>query len=265
MVSDRVSLITGTGRGVGAGIAAALSGPGEKLVVCDLDAEAMEASAERARAAGAEVLGIGCDVSEEEQVEDLFARGVERFGRLDVVANTVAWIDPPGPIAELPTDRWHKAIRTNLDSVMYGTRAALRTMIPQRSGVIINVSSVNGTRGFPDRASYGATKAAIINFTQTTAMENRQYGIRANVLAPGAIQGERNRILRQWAAERAERNPPPLPPPEPPIALVDVDWIGRYVAFLVSDEGRFINGQGSVGRRVLPAPVAGHLPGLLGA
>jgi meso-butanediol dehydrogenase / (S,S)-butanediol dehydrogenase / diacetyl reductase len=243
MVSGRVSLITGTGRGVGAGIATALSGPGEKLVVCDLDAEASEASAERARAAGAEALSIPCDVSEEDQVEDLFVRAVEAFGRLDVVANTVAWIDPPGPIAELPTDRWHKAIRTNLDSVMYGTRAALRTMIPQRSGVIINVSSVNGTRGFPERASYGATKAAIINFTQTTAMENRQYGIRANVLAPGAIEGERNRILRQWAVERADRNPPPLPPPEPPIALVDVDWIGRYVAFLVSDEGRFINGQ----------------------
>jgi NAD(P)-dependent dehydrogenase (short-subunit alcohol dehydrogenase family) len=244
VMDDRVTLITGTGRGVGAGVASVLAAEGGKLVVCDLDPAACEASAEQARAAGAEVVAMVCDVSDEAQVEALFATAHEAFGRLDVLVNTVAWIDPPGPIVDLPTERWHKAIRTNLDSVMYGTRAALRTMIPNRSGVIINVSSVNGTRGFPDRASYGATKAAIINFTQTTAMENRQYGIRANVLVPGAVAGERNRILREYAAERASETGFQIsPPPEPPIELLDVDWIGRYVAFLVSPEGRFINGQ----------------------
>jgi meso-butanediol dehydrogenase / (S,S)-butanediol dehydrogenase / diacetyl reductase len=243
-LSERVALITGTGRGVGLGVARALAVEGGHLVVSDLDPDTSEASAEQARSLGADAVSIPCDVSEEDQVEALFARAIEAYGRLDVLVSTVAWIDPPGPIAELPTERWHKAIRTNLDSVMYCTRAALQTMIPNRSGVIINVSSVNGTRGFPDRVSYGATKAAIINFTQTTAMENRQYGIRANVLVPGAIAGERNRILREYALERASQTgSQSLPPPEPPIELLDVDWIGRYVAFLVSPEGRFINGQ----------------------
>jgi NAD(P)-dependent dehydrogenase (short-subunit alcohol dehydrogenase family) len=262
-MNDRVTLITGTGRGVGAGVAAALAAEGGKLVVCDLDPDASEESAAQARAAGAEVVSVACDVSDEEQVEALFATAHEAFGRLDVLVNTVAWIDPPGPIVDLPTERWHRAIRTNLDSVMYGTRAALRTMIPNRSGVIINVSSINGTRGFPDRASYGATKAAVINFTQTTAMENRQYGIRANVLVPGAIAGERNRILRQYAEERAGgAGPQALPPPDPPVELLDIDWIGRYVSYLVSPEGRFINGQALIIGESLRHPQQAVFPDL---
>src|SRR5690606_18864541 len=124
--------------------------------------------------------------SSEEAVESLFAQINKDHGGVHLLVNTVTWIDPPGPIVDLPTDRWHRAIRTNLDSVMFTTRAAMKTMIPAgNGGVIINISSLNGTRGFPDRPSYGATKAAVINFTQTTAMEGRQYGIRANCLVPG--------------------------------------------------------------------------------
>jgi NAD(P)-dependent dehydrogenase (short-subunit alcohol dehydrogenase family) len=261
---DRVSLITGTGRGAGRGIASALAAEGGKFVFCDLDETTLGESAEEARKAGAEVLALSCDVSEEEQVEALFAKAAEAYGRLDVLVNTVAWIDPPGPIAELPTDRWHKAIRTNLDSVMYCTRAGLQTMIPQRSGVIINISSLNGTRGFPDRACYGATKAAVINFTQTTAMENRQYGIRANVLVPGGIIGERIRVLRQYGIERmkerGEEPPARSPSPEPAPEMLDPDWVGRYVAWLVSPDGRHINGQALVIGEAPRSPLQAMFP-----
>jgi NAD(P)-dependent dehydrogenase (short-subunit alcohol dehydrogenase family) len=104
VMDDRVTLITGTGRGVGAGVASVLAAESGKLVVCDLDPAACEASAEQARAAGAEVVAMVCDVSDEEQVEALFATAHAAFGRLDVLVNTVAWIDPPGPIVDLP--RW---------------------------------------------------------------------------------------------------------------------------------------------------------------
>ena len=178
----------------------------------------------------------------------MFTQVREMFGGLDVLVNTVAWIDPPGPIVDLPTERWHKAIRTNLDSVMFCTRAALRMMIPKESGVIINVSSLNGTRGFPDRASYGATKAAVVNFTQTTAMEARQYGIRANCLVPGSIEGERTRILREMMQERARQGHTRMTwtYPDPPVEPLDPEWIGRYVRFLVSEDGRHVNGQAIV-------------------
>jgi NAD(P)-dependent dehydrogenase (short-subunit alcohol dehydrogenase family) len=246
-------LVTGAGRGAGWGIARGVAEPGNTVVVCDLDGEASQKVADELAGQGATALSIPCDVSDEAQVEAMFATVADRFGPLDVLVNTVAWIDPPGSIAELPTERWDKAIRTNLYSVMFCTRAALRGMIPNRSGVIVNISSLNGTRGFPDRVSYGATKAAIINFTQTTAMENRQYGIRANVLVPGAISGERIRLLgemgAQLAADRvAAGGPEPVRSayPDPPVEPLDPDWVGGYVAWLVSDAGRYINGQALV-------------------
>src|ERR1700693_1990207 len=161
-MTERVTLITGTGRGAGAGIAAIVASEGGRLGLCDLDAQSSDNSAEIAKGLGVDAISIPCDVSDEMQVEGMFTKAIETYGRLDVLINTVAWLDPPGPIVELPTERWHKAIRTNLDSVMYCTRAALRTMIPNRAGVIINISSINGTRGFPERSSYGATKAAVI-------------------------------------------------------------------------------------------------------
>jgi NAD(P)-dependent dehydrogenase (short-subunit alcohol dehydrogenase family) len=248
-MTDRTVLVTGAGRGAGHGIALALADDGGTVVVCDLDPATSDEAAELVRGRGAKSLSISCDVSDEAQVAAMFARIGEEVGPLDVLVNTVAWIDPPGPIAELPTDRWHKAIRTNLDSVMYCTRAALAMMIPRTKGVIVNISSLNGTRGFPDRPSYGATKAAVINFTQTTAMENRQYGIRANVLVPGGIEGERVRLLREMAAQRAKEHgdtPPPRIHPDPPMEMLDPEWIGRYVSFLISQDGRHINGQALV-------------------
>jgi NAD(P)-dependent dehydrogenase (short-subunit alcohol dehydrogenase family) len=260
-VADRTILITGAGRGAGMGVATALANEGGNIVICDLDKATCDATAKVVEERGATVLSLECDVSDENAVEGMFAAAIERFGSLEVLVNTVAWIDPPGPIAELPTERWHKTIRTNLDSVMFCTRAALQTMIPARKGVIINTSSLNGTRGFPDRPSYGATKAAIINFTQTTAMENRQYGIRANCLVPGGITGERGKILRELMAARADAGGPQRGVyPDPPTEPLDPEWIGRYISFLISEDGRHINGQSLVIGEASRSPLQSMFP-----
>jgi NAD(P)-dependent dehydrogenase (short-subunit alcohol dehydrogenase family) len=262
-MADRTILVTGAGRGAGQGIATELAKGGGNVVICDLDKDSSDATAKTIEANGATALSLQCDVSDENAVEAMFEAAVARFGTIDVLANTVAWIDPPGPIAELPTERWHKTIRTNLDSVMFCTRAVLRTMIPARKGVIINISSLNGTRGFPDRPSYGATKAAVINFTQTTAMENRQYGIRANVLVPGGISGERVRLLGEMGAARAaETGVAPLRGqyPDPPMEMLDPEWIGRYVSYLISEDGRHINGQALVIGEAPRSPLQSMFP-----
>lgn len=266
-MAGRITLVTGAGRGAGLGIATALADEGGTVVVCDLDPDTCDRAAAAVRERGAESLSIPCDVSDEQQVEAMFTRIAETCGTLDVLVNTVAWIDPPGPIVDLPTERWHKAIRTNLDSVMFCTRAALRMMIPRSSGVIVNISSLNGTRGFPDRVSYGATKAAVINLTQTTAMENRQYGIRANCLVPGGIDGERARVLRELMAARAKEGGPASPIdtdfyPDPPMELLDPEWIGRYVSFLISPDGRHVNGQALVIGEAPRSPLQAMFPDL---
>ncbi|MCW2541640.1 MAG: 3-oxoacyl-[acyl-carrier-protein] reductase [Frankiales bacterium] len=267
-MTQRTTLVTGAGRGAGLGIASALADQGGNLVVCDLDPDTSAAAAKLATERGARAVSIPCDVSDEVAVDAMFAQVKAEFGTLDALVNTVAWVDPPGPIAEMPTERWHKAIRTNLDSVMFCTRAALQIMIPQASGAIINVSSLNGTRGFPDRGSYGATKAAVINLAQTTAMENRAYGIRANCLVPGAINGERIRLLMEMAAARAAEKgadaEPPRPSfyPDPPIEFLDPEWVGRYVAFLLGDGGRHINGQALVIGEAPRSPLQAMFPDL---
>lgn len=250
-MGQRVTLVTGAGSGAGLGIAKELASEGGVVVVSDLDEGMSAAAAEEVQARGAIGISIPTDFSSEEQVEELFARiGADHQG-VELLVNTVAWIDPPGPIVDLPTERWHKTIRTNLDSVMFTTRAAMRTMIPAKKGVIINVSSLNGTRGFPDRPSYGATKAAVINFTQTTAMEGRQYGIRANCLVPGGINSNRIAVLGAQMAKRIEETggtigSMTIPPGQPAPEMLEGEWLGRYIAFLASDEGRFINGQALV-------------------
>jgi NAD(P)-dependent dehydrogenase (short-subunit alcohol dehydrogenase family) len=262
-MSTETILVTGAGRGAGRGIALALARTGRTIAVCDLDADAAGEAAKEIEERGATAASFQCDVSDETAVDTMVDQVVEQFGPLEVLVNTVAWIDPLGSIADMPTERWHKALRTNLDSVLFGTRAALRSMIPNTKGVIINVSSINGTRGFPDRACYGATKAAVINLTQTTAMENRAFGIRANVLVPGSITGDRIRILREMKASLGDDPTRPagvFPDPKP--EALDPEWIGRYVDFLISDDGRFINGQALVLGEAPRSPLQAMFPDL---
>jgi NAD(P)-dependent dehydrogenase (short-subunit alcohol dehydrogenase family) len=102
---------------------------------------------------------------------------------------------------------------------------------------------VNGTRGFPNRAGYGATKAALLNLTETIAMENREFGIRANVLVPGGIEGERGKILRQLAEEAGIAFAANIPQFDPPLKALHPRQLGKYVVFLASDDGAPINGQ----------------------
>lgn len=250
-MTERVTLVTGAGAGAGFGIAKELASEGGVIYVSDLNEELTAAAAEEVTARGATGIGIPADFSSEEQIESLFEQINRDHGGVELLVNTVAWIDPPGPIVDLPTERWHRAIRTNLDSIMFTTRAAMRTMIPAKKGVIINISSLNGTRGFPDRPSYGATKAAVINFTQTTAMEGRQYGIRANVLVPGGIMSPRLEVLGEMMKKRHEETGGSigsfdLPPGQPVPEVLDAEWIGRYVRFLASEDGRHLNGQALV-------------------
>jgi NAD(P)-dependent dehydrogenase (short-subunit alcohol dehydrogenase family) len=243
-MSDRVVLITGGARGAGLGIASVLAAEGGRVVICDIDDGALEAASATLRAAGGDVRPVLCDVSDEAAVERMFAKIHDLHGRLDVLVNAVAWLDPPGPISAMVTASWQQALHTNLDGLMFCTRAALGLMIPRRSGTIINISSINGMRGFPQRAAYGATKAAINNFTQTTAMENRKYGIRANCLAPGGIAGERMKIIGEMMASgAAEENGGAIAYPDPPRELLQPEAVGRYVAWLASEHSRDINGQ----------------------
>jgi meso-butanediol dehydrogenase/(S,S)-butanediol dehydrogenase/diacetyl reductase len=244
-LSGKRALVTGAGRGVGEGIALALAAAGADVAVCDLDEASSKATAAAIADKGVKSLGLHTDVSSEAEVQAMVDATVAEFGGIDILVNTVAWIDPPGPIVSMPYDRWQTGIRINLDSVFLCSKAALPVMQAARAGLIVNISSVNGTRGFPNRAVYGATKAAILNLTETLSIENREFGIRVNCLVPGAVSGGvRGRILGELAAQAGiEMRPRDIPTFDPPMRAVSPLELGDYVVFLAGPTGEAINGQ----------------------
>jgi NAD(P)-dependent dehydrogenase (short-subunit alcohol dehydrogenase family) len=237
-------LVTGAGRGAGLGIALALAAQGARVAVCDLDEEAAGRAAREVDERGGGGLALRADVSSEEEVRRAFAVALDAFDGIDLLVNTVAWIDPPGPVATMPYERWQTGVRINLDSVFLSSREALEPMRRQRSGSIVNISSLNGTRGMPNRAVYAATKSAILNLTETLALENREFGIRVNCVVPGGIvDSERSLILRELARQQGIPFRADWPDFDPPPRFVTPAEIGALVVFLAGPGGAAINGQ----------------------
>lgn len=245
-LKGRKALVTGAGRGAGQGIAEALARQGVDLILLDLDEETLSQVLAEVSEHGIEAEGIVCDAASEADVKSAFERAEAKFGALDILVNTVAWIDPHCLIEEMPFENWQRAMRVNTDSVFLCSKHAIPLLRKNDEALIINISSINGTRGFPYRAPYGASKAAVINLTQTLAMELLADGIRVNSLVPGAITGERARILKERMIEKGIL--PAVDEDDPGNVLRHAKWmdpidVGNHVVYLASDAGRFVNGQ----------------------
>lgn len=184
---DRVALVTGASRGIGRAVALALATEGAKVVVnyARSQAAAQEVVSEIA-AAGGEAMAIGADVSQADEVDNLIKQTQEKFGRLDVLVNN-AGITRDTLLMRMKPEDWQAVIDLNLTGVFLCTRAASKIMLKQRSGRIINITSVAGQMGNPGQANYSAAKAGVIGFTKTVAKELASRGITVNAVAPGFI------------------------------------------------------------------------------
>jgi NAD(P)-dependent dehydrogenase (short-subunit alcohol dehydrogenase family) len=195
-----VALVTGANRGLGKGIARGLAGAGASLVMAARgEAELAEAAAQVA-SLGVDVLAVPTDVTDESQVEALFARSIDRFGRLDILVNNAGAFDS-APLDEFTTEAWDKVVAVNLRAPFLCTRAALRIMKRQRTGRIINIGSISAQRVRPHSAAYSAAKHGLWGLTQVTALEGREHGITCCCLHPGNIQVERRLTGQQGDAE----------------------------------------------------------------
>jgi len=191
-LDGKVALVTGGNRGIGKGIARGLAAEGAALAITARGADDLERVAAELRAAGADVLAVPADVTDEGQVRDLFCRTLERFGRLDVLVNNAGAFDG-GPLDELSVEAWDKVIAINLRAPFLCTREAMRVMKKQGGGRIINIGSISAQRVRPHSAPYSTSKHGLWGLTQVAALEGRDFGISCGCLHPGNVLIERRR------------------------------------------------------------------------
>jgi len=186
-LKDKVAVITGGGRGIGQAIAHAYSREGAKLALCARTAAELDQTVKELRALDCEAEGWSCDVSLEEPVKEFIAGVQKKFGRIDILVNNAGVMTRPTPITELDVKKWDYTIAVNLRGPFLVTQAVLPTMMKQKAGSIINVSSMIGRGAYANFIAYASSKWGLEGFTQTLAAEVRSANIRVNSVEPGYV------------------------------------------------------------------------------
>ena len=193
-LTGRVALVTGAGGGLGREIADALAEAGADVACVDLNSEAAAETAAAVSKHGRRAATITCDVTDEHQVATAVATAVRELGRLDILINNAGVADaPPAPAHEMASASWHKVIDVDLHGVFYAAREALKVMVGQGSGKIINVASMWGTAGSASIVAmpgYTAAKGAVVNLSRELGLEYAKAGIQVNALCPGFYRTE---------------------------------------------------------------------------
>ncbi|MBO0729674.1 MAG: SDR family oxidoreductase [Acidimicrobiaceae bacterium] len=184
LVTDQVAVVTGGGSGIGLGVALGLARFGADVAVLDVDASRCAAAEEALAGYARRSAAIVCDVTEGEALREAIADIADRWGRMDILVNNAGGVRG-GPFLTQPDRSIRRHIDLNLTSMLVATHEATQRMIDGgRGGAIVNVSSIEGSRAAPLYAVYAACKAAMINFTQTMALELAEHGIRVNCISP---------------------------------------------------------------------------------
>ncbi|MCR5785148.1 MAG: SDR family oxidoreductase [Eubacterium sp.] len=191
LLKGKVAVITGAGSGIGKKTAEIFAREGANLVIAARRIEKLEETAKDAEAKGAKVLCISADVSKEEDCVRIFKEAYEKFGKIDILVNNAGMADKHRPIDRCDTDWWKTVCATNQDSIYYMMREALKYMVKEESGAIVNISSIGGVFG-SSGISYSASKAAVIGMTKNVAIEFAGKGIRCNAVCPGPTPTDLN-------------------------------------------------------------------------
>jgi len=230
----KVAAVTGAGQGIGRAISLALVREGAAVVVSDINLEMARQTVQEIEARGGQAVALKVDVTNLQDAEALTERAVQSFGKLDILVNN-AGIYPSAPIIEIAEEEWDLVMAINLKGVFLCSQTAVRQMMVQRQGVIVNIASVDAKTRTTGNAHYAASKAGVISFTRTLACEVASYGIRVNAVSPGWIGTE---TLRQKSARWRQAVE------EIPVGRLGTpEDVAEAVLFLVSDVAGYITGE----------------------
>lgn len=232
----RAALVTGAGRGIGRAIAVELARHGYHILVDYAgNASAAEETVALCQAEGVDAFAVQADVSDEEAVKGLVKSALERFGRIDVLINN-AGITRDNLMLRMSAEDFDLVIEKNLRGAFLMTKYVGKEMLHQRSGRIVNISSVVGVHGNAGQANYAASKAGLIGLTKTTALEYASRGITANAIAPGFIDTDMTKVLPEKVKEAMLQQIPLRQFGSP-------EDVAKAAAFLASDDAHYITGQ----------------------
>ena len=189
-LDNKVAVVTGGGRGIGAAIACKLAGLGASVVVCGRARGPLEDTAKSISQGGSKALAVECDVADLRSVEALAQRVESNFGRVDVLVNNAGIGSFKNPLHTLPPDEWDKVLNTNLRGVYYCIRSLAPLMIRSGGGHIVNISSLAGKNPLPNGAAYAASKWGLNGLSYSVAEELRGHNIRVSVVCPGSTNTE---------------------------------------------------------------------------
>ncbi|MDD4456072.1 MAG: 3-oxoacyl-[acyl-carrier-protein] reductase [Syntrophotalea acetylenica] len=235
MSKDKVAIVTGASRGIGRAIAVAMAASGVKVVVTARSADALQSLVLEIQAAGGQALSVPSDIASSADVERLFEIALENFGRVDILVNN-AGITRDTLLVRMKDEDWDAVLDTNLKGPFLCTRAAARIMGKQRSGRIVNISSVVGEMGNAGQANYCASKAGLIGLTKSVARELAKRNVTVNAVTPGFIVTDMTEVL----SDKIKEN---LLGQIPVGRFGEAEDIVAAVMFLASDQAGYITGQ----------------------
>ena len=232
-LSGKVALVTGAGQGIGEAAALKMAREGADVIVLDKNGATAERTADSVASLGRASLALSVDVADQEQVGAAFQKAVDRFSRIDILVNN-AGFDRPGPLSKISNNQWDEVMGVHLKGCLNCSRLAAEVMKKQRSGSIVNISSIYGKIGAKGELAYTTAKAGLIGLTKSMARELGQYNIRVNAILPGLT--DTPTILSVMKEEYKK----PIILDTPLGRSADPMEIANVIAFVASDEASFM-------------------------
>ena len=243
LLDGQRALVTGAGSGIGKVMAQHFEKAGAQIWICDADTNNLKQSLKE----NSDWNGTPCDVSDENQVDQLFKEMSDSFEGLEILVNNAGIAGPTAPVEQIAPDEWRRSVGVNLNGAFYCTRLATPLLKNSPKASIINISSVAGRLGFARRLPYASTKWAMIGFTESLAKELGPSGIRVNALLPGIVEGPRIEGVFQ---ARAESEGVPYEEVRDRVLnnvsmkrMVSAGDVAEMAVFLCSEAGKNISGQ----------------------